>query len=760
MLERKKICALNDYFSKLNDRAGRGVYFYRINFYDDSTERFIEKYYEYARLSGIVIEGRIPNPNEKNLSYYSEIMGMSFHMNVEFIANKLKKWIPRMNVCQREDMALSFYKLLLSMSGEGKSEAILKNAYIKFMCWLYYKFERILNRLGENEIPKILYEGEISRHELLFLSALSGVGCDVVLLQYGGDENYLKIDPDSKLSDPFVPQGNGGKGFPQQFSLKSIHDNIQRKLNAERIYGAGNTLCGCVNEWTDKTGIDAVKVRSCDRTSGNGEDYCSCFYRINGADDKLLYLNELYRFYLELKNDGRKIVIFDGSIPPPEIEEINSISRKNYNSYEQLIADMSCNIKYSADIKLQNLMKKVFAEVLSEEAELEKMNINKLMNKSVYVLCWLERYKKEFFYNRKERDVSCCVYMGGCKNKNEALFLRILCRLPVDVLILVPDLNETCVLRDKKLCEINYNQSLSVEKFPRDDSDFRMGTAAYHAERELDTIMYGDSGLYRNQQFDRANVITLKTMYEEIALLWNAEIKYRPNFSTVNGAVNMPVIFAKVSGVKDGDTRKYWRDIKELVNDDAVVIKNVPYIKREDENPIRPYAVEFLKDGRLLKNKIKGHKCYGYGFLREEIQDYILDKLQLLIERKSIKGMFENGAEYTAVAVVLNIKKEILRIIQKFDFTKKNPKIIYINTTETVINIEDSILIAFLNLVGFDIVFFVPTGYQSVEKFFDSELLEEHQIGEYMYDLNPPDFGESDLSPRLSWREKIFGRSR
>ena len=39
---------------------------------------------------------------------------------------------------------------------------MLKNAYIKFMCWLYYKFERIINMLGENKIPKILYEGEIN----------------------------------------------------------------------------------------------------------------------------------------------------------------------------------------------------------------------------------------------------------------------------------------------------------------------------------------------------------------------------------------------------------------------------------------------------------------------------------------------------------------------------------------------------------------------------------------------------------------------
>ena len=50
---------------------------------------------------------------------------------------------------------------------------MLKNAYIKFMCWLYYKFERIVNMLGESKIPKILYEGDISNYELLLVSVLS-----------------------------------------------------------------------------------------------------------------------------------------------------------------------------------------------------------------------------------------------------------------------------------------------------------------------------------------------------------------------------------------------------------------------------------------------------------------------------------------------------------------------------------------------------------------------------------------------------------
>lgn len=200
--------------------------------------------------------------------------------------------------------------------------------------------------------------------------------------------------------------------------------------------------------------------------------------------------------------------------------------------------------------------------------------------------------------------------------------------------------------------------------------------------------------------------------------------------------------------------------IKELITEDTYVVKKVPLIEPTDENPMKAYTMEFLKNGRIQKTRIKEHPKYPYGFLREEMQDYILQKLQLLIDQKEIKGMFERGIEYLAVATILNLPKELLRLIQKFDFTKKNPKFLYIHTGEQMISLEDSILTAFLNLIGFDIVFFVPTGYQNVEKNFNKKLMEEHQIGEYQYDLRVPNFDMISSGLRSAWLDKILKRGR
>ena len=145
--------------------------------------------------------------------------------------------------------------------------------------------------------------------------------------------------------------------------------------------------------------------------------------------------------------------------------------------------------------------------------------------------------------------------------------------------------------------------------------------------------------------------------------------------------------------------------------------------------------------------------------MREEIQEYMLDKLQYLIEQNSIKGVFENGTEYTIVAVALHLQKEWLRKIQNFDFTKKNPKVVYVHTEEKKVTLEDAILLAYLNVLGFDIVLFVPTGYQTIEPYFRGKVIEEHQLGEYMYDLQLPDWNRTSSDDKSSWLDKFFRRS-
>lgn len=745
---------LDDFFVEMSKRREKRVYFYRINQTSGEISRFICKYYEAARQSGVIIEGRIPNPTEANLAYYSEIMGMDFKLDAGFISASLKKWLPRLAIHQRENIAHAIYDCLDGLRRAGKTENMLRNAYIKFMCWLYYKFERIVNRLGQDHVPKILYCGSVSNYELMLISILSNAGCDVLLLQTAGDKEYLKLDPKSERSMEYpVP---GGQEFPRDFSLRKLCQEAEKARQNKEIFGEDGGLIRCTNAWIEGKGLSDILTPPAVR--GDRPDfYYNCYLRINGVEDKLTYANELYQFYLSLKNEKRQVVVVNGALPKPTPDEIMQVRRGNYRDLDQMLLDLQKNIQYPASQELRGLLVKAFAEVITEESKEPGVNLNRLLNKAVYLLCWIKRYQGELFKNWKFPATGCFIHMGGCRDAGEALFMRYLARIPVDVLILCPNLNERCALQDSLLYEINHQASMVLSKFPEQNGQLRIGTAAYHAERELDTLMYQDSGMYRDQQFSKANTIMLKTMDREIKILWNNDLKFRPNFSTVDGVVSLPVIFAKMSGVKDRDAANYWISIKQLMTPETLVIDGAPFLTAAAPNPMKMYAAEFFKNGKLKRSRIKSHPGYQYSFLREEMQEHILDKIETLIEQRLIKGTFENGTEYTIVSVALNLPKEAVRLLQQFDFTKKNPKMIYIMTSEVLMSKEDSIYVMLLNLLGFDVLFFVPTGY-NIENHFNKRLMEEHQMGDYVYDLQVPNWAAVPLTARKSWRDIIFKR--
>lgn len=737
MLNRTPIEQLDDFFKDLSSRKQRGVYFYRIDGYNSEIHEFLLQYHEAARRCGVIIEGKLPNPDQKMLDYFGEMMHMDFELDRSFLNAKLQKWLPRMNAAQRENVSGAMFAVLTNLKKAGKNDNILKNVYIKFMCWLYYRMERILHQLGNESLPKILYEGDISNYELLLFSVLSLAGCDIVLLEYQGDAGYLRADPESarsaKLSLPDM------KAFPKDFSLKALRQEMQERAQMERLYLPKPECRPCTNAWlTGKLFEDLRKAPA--QRGADVHFYYNCFCRMNGTEDKLIYQNELYNLRIDLDAAKRRIVIVNLEIPQPTPDEVSSIPRKTYQKPDQLILDLTGYFKTIAQPSLQKMMHNAFVELMLEESRKESANINRLLNKAVYLLCWIKRYTGKLFAGWKFPEISVFIFLGGCQNEHEALFCRYLAKLPVDVLILKPDLSRNCCLKDSALYERNFTESLAVDRFPDEQQGLRVGTAAYHAERDLDAMMYQDSGLYRNQQYDRANSITLQTMYEEIAILWAQEMKYRPSFSVNNDCVNIPVIFSKVVGVKDGDVTAYWQGIKALITPDTILIPQVPRTAPGMPNPFRQFAPEFLKNGHLQKRLIKAHKAYPYRILREPMQDHILDKMQLLIDRKLIKGTFENGTEYTIIADILNLDVQTVRLIQKFDFTKQNPKVIVIVTHEAVLSLDDAIYLAFLNLVGFDVVLFVPTGYQCVEQHLNQECFEVHQIGEYKYDLRVPNF--------------------
>lgn len=755
MFQLGRIEKLHDYFSACSRRREQAVFFYRVAGYSGEVAAFLTQYDQAARTNGVVIEGRIPNPDPKQLDYLAEMMGSDFQLDAGFLTQKLTRWLPRLTGTQREAVVTAMTATLQDLQAHGKNENMLRNAYIKYMCWLYYKFERILGRLGGDELPKILYDGTVSSYELQLLVILARAGADIVLLERAGDAGYLRCDPTSQYARLY--QAPGLTPFPADFSLRQLREQGRQQAERQKLYGAPAGIEPCTNAWMKAP--DGKEILTAVRARGDDPKlFYNAFVVQYGVEDKLLFPSDMVAFYQQLKREGRKVCLENGRLPPPTPEEIAAVRRRNHQTAEQLAADLAANLQYPNNQQLQTLMRQAFLDVVLEEDKAVGGNLNRLLNKAVYLVAWMKRYQKDLFQNWQAPEVGVFILFGACSGDNEALFLRLLAKLPVDVLVLLPDLNAPCVLKDPALLDLHKEHSLPMTDFPVEPSQMRVRTAAYQAEREMDSILYQNTGLYRAKQHQKAETVTLQTMYEEIGLLWDQELKYRPGFAAEGDTVTVPVLLEKICGIKDGPILPYWLEIKKLVTPETTLVTKLPWQTGLEANPMKPYATQFLRQGRLQREKIKQHKDYPYGILRPEIQDYLLDKLQVLLDEKLIAGTYQNGTEYTIVSTILGLPKDLLRRIQNFDFTKKNPKLIIISTTEETLSLEDSILVAFLNLVGFDILFFVPTGYQSIEKYFQKPFANEHQLGPYRYDLQVPDFRTLHEGGKSSIR-KLFGRS-
>ena len=758
MFKHSKISQLNDFFTELHKRPGRGVYFYRISGYNQQILAFLKEYYQKARENGTVIEGRIPNPDNNNLSYYNEMVGPEFRLDANFLSAKLRRWMPRLAPYKVTAVTEALMDTLNDLRRQGKNDNMLKNAYIKFMCWMYYRFDRVLLNIGEDKLPKILYDGEVGTYELLMFRILNTAGCDIVFLEYAGDDEYLKSDPQSQVS--CLLEMDGQTNFPQGFSIAFLRRALEDDKAREGMYGRRAPFTNCTNAWIRGRGFDDPRTAPDQRGNDAGFFY-NCFIRMNGVQDKINYANDLYKLQFDIRGSGRRMVIIDNGLPQPTPEELSAVRLGSYNRTDRMIMDLVSNIGFADRLDLRSVMVKAFVDLMFELTAQPDMNLTRLKNRGVILLCWLKRYGEELFKNWVFPQVACLALLGGCKNDNEASFLRLLARMPVDVLIFVPDKSSPCCLSgDKWLYEQTFDDSLKLDKYPQDASELRVGTVAYHAERELDQLLYQDSGMFRLRQHDKAQVIVLKTMYEEISILWGQELRFRPNFAANGDTVMMPVLFAKISGVKDGNVDDYWSTIKTMITPDTLVFKKLPCIRPGVTNPFRSLAPSFLKNGLLMKDEIKACREYRYSMLREEAQEHILCNLQRLIDERIIKGTYENGTEYNIIATVLNMDKTIIRMIQKFDFTKSNPKVIIFSMDEDCMSLEDTILFSFLSLVGFDVAFFVPTGYRTIEGFYNRPdvTVVEHQAGEYMYDLTVPDFKKikGKSAEKKSWREIFF----
>jgi hypothetical protein len=698
---------------------------------------------------------------------------------------------------------------------------LVENFYLTMMYWIYYKFMVVFRKNKYGKTFKVLYVGDINEYELALMSIFSKIGLDVVIVLCNGSNEYNKIDPQSNISDLFDCKET--KKIPPNFSIKTLEAAIESEgIFNEKIRNLYPVDTVITNSWLpikaeklpdhflldfleigtkyeetfsekidDLNPVDipipnslsadyilAASLKNFNERIREDKAYYNIFAKINGVDGIFDYANRLLKWKKEIIYNRKKLVIINKKIDIPNLKELEEIHINEYSNVYEMIIGLSEQIELPMYLKQNNMIKKAFIELISERVtfryEQTKFPIAELQKIGECILCWLNTYIPLLFKHGDLKQYPSFIYFNGIISKNEAMFLRLLSKLPVDVFIISPDLKIKSEIKDQFLYIIDYDRSLSLDRFPENNEDLEYemannmlyindydksgsleqipeisedlkdGTVANKPEDQSIDISQKDLDLNKNQQFKNAIPVILETTYDEINVLWNKEAKFRPNFKSFDDKVIIPIICSKILGVPNGDIRKYFQNINDLISEESFLMIGFPHSEKNEKTELKlKYNTLFLNSRELNKDAIKKHSNYKYKSMSEPMQDYMLKCLQDLLFSGIIKGTFENETEYEIIDFILNLDINFLRLILNYDFTGKIPKLIIIDTTEDIGSIKDSILIAYARQLGFDVALFVPTGYRSVENNFSKQFFSYHNAGEYMYDLPIPNWIKS-----------------
>ena len=149
-------------------------------------------------------------------------------------------------------------------------------------------------------------------------------------------------------------------------------------------------------------------------------------------------------------------------------------------------------------------------------------------------------------------------------------------------------------------------------------------------------------------------------------------------------------------------------------------------------------AFIFNNKGLVDENKLFKSPLYKLGYLKNSLQQFLVDKINELILSKDFKEEQDDKFKLKILMTIINMEGELLNLIEKFDFTSEVPKLVIYDNAKENFSEDDIILISFMNKVGADIIIFTPTNYNNVESFIKNSLFDVHQLSAVAFELQIP----------------------
>ncbi|SHK30352.1 YceG family protein [Tepidibacter formicigenes] len=485
------------------------------------------------------------------------------------------------------------------------------------------------------------------------------------------------------------------------------------------------------------------------------------FYRVIGISNEKEYYDTIFNLHFKLLELDSLYIKFDKSldknIPRELIDKVNrawfQMEKTSLANPESIVKRVNkYNVLSNINKVKDDLIKSKLCMLLNIFMKNQK-NINIIKNFYIKILYWVERYAIKPFSDYVYGETNPKVLFYGDIQRDEIYFLLFLSLIGFDVIYF----NSFSGSKFKDIINIDnysnvleYSNRVPLKPFPFMPSIKREETVAYKASKEINQVLHTeDSGVYTPWQFEDYNLVpnSLKTTYDELLILWKEEARFRPGFKVKDRMVFMPNIFAKVNGATS-DLNIYWKNLDILISKKGltIFIENIPFTK----NKYYTIRKDLLNNNGIFNlEKIISLKEYNFIYLKTSVQNLILTKLNELVASTDIFN-FEITLEFKfkILYTILNLDKKYLELLQKFDYPLQIPKLVVFDGNENVFSESDFIILAFLHLIGFDIVILTPTGYNNIENGINPYYYDIHKLENLKFGLTIHNKSKKDLKKR------------
>ena len=676
--------------------------------------------------NGLFVKEKLPMATTDEISKAAAYTASSFD-NPTDIAKALDMWLHAANLPYSSTTLAGIMAEAVKNCGANR-----KNTYFVILCWL-------MKYLGARP-NKVLFVGNATLREFYLLYMLFAAGIEVVLVSYGNDHDFDKFPYKDKIAVK-----SGKYSAPIQIDFEHIDVSKEAKLASSR--SEQENVKGLVKRFdTTAAGLfeDFLKDRKNRVISSGGvytEDgeipvYCAALI---GYNDEAVYTNMLVKFKESFAGLKKQLIFIEKTLDNPNADEVRALGAVPRTGTAEMIDALTLLINLPGDKTRTALAQSALKEILSG---LDTGNQTVILNLGNKLITWLYRCTQARKYAVKYEDIPVILYYGDI-SQSEVYFLQFMSKCGFDVVYITPNQANLKLVTEKnidgRIQIFELPESKESGTYPTKAVKMKVATVAYSAERDLDTMLYGgDTGIYRSFQFPNSQSLTLKTTYEEISILWKEEARFRQGFSTAGNLVTVPNIFAKISGVQDGNMNNYWEDVRSKLTPETILLVKQKGTQQEALPDLSAYR-SFYRNGEIDTEKLKASTLNKFSYLPDRTQDMLLYKLQETVSSGFLK-LQNDELMCSVLHFGLNLSREYMQIIQRFDFTRTIPKLIIIDTVEDTFTLSECIQTVLCNLIGFDVIIYTPTGYKNIETYVKNDAFEEHILNQFIYDAEVPKF--------------------